>query len=264
MTPRRILRLLAVFYQTSIQTEMEYRADFYTRFVASLLSLVTTAGSLSIAFGYAGEIRGWTFSQALVLVAIYYLMDGLIETFIAPNMRNMMTQVRDGSLDFILLKPVPSQFTATFRSVNIWRLGNVAIGLGLTAWTVGKLGMHVGGVQAGMFVLTVLAGLGVVYSFWLALVTLTFWFIKLDNLEQLIWQAFETGRYPVDIYPRWLQIGLTYVIPVVFIITVPGEALAGRLAWRTVLLAGVVALVMIVLSALVWKRGLRSYSGASA
>ena len=39
------------------------------------------------------------------------------------------------------------------------------------------------------------------------------------------WQALETGRFPVDIYPGWLRGGLTYIIPVVFIITVPAQAL---------------------------------------
>src|SRR5262245_45552140 len=105
----RHLRLLAVFYRTSVQTDMEYRADFYTRIVASLLGLLTTVGGLSIAYHYTPALKGWTFPQALVLLAVYYLMDGLIEMFIAPNMRQIMEQVRNGTLDFVLLKPVSAQ-----------------------------------------------------------------------------------------------------------------------------------------------------------
>ena len=59
----RYLKLLAVFYRTSIQTDIEYRADFYTRIVASLLGLLTTVGGLSIAFNYTSNIKGWTFAQ---------------------------------------------------------------------------------------------------------------------------------------------------------------------------------------------------------
>src|SRR5687768_1761429 len=107
---------------------MEYRADFFTRIVASLLGLLTTAGSLAIAFQYTSHIAEWTFPQTLVLLAVYYLMDGLIEMFIAPNMREIMNQVREGTLDFVLLKPVSSQFMATFRTINVWRAANLLVG----------------------------------------------------------------------------------------------------------------------------------------
>jgi len=260
----RLLKLLAVFYRTSIQTDMEYRADFYTRILASLLGLLTTVGSLSIAYTYVPTLKGWTFSQALVLLAVYYLMDGLIEMFIAPNMREVMVKVRDGTLDFLLLKPVSAQFIASFRTLNIWRIVNVLVGLGLSLYTVGNLSLAVGWGEALLFAVTLACGIVVVYSFWLVLVTLTFWFVKIDNVEQLVWQAFEAGRYPVEIYPNWLRSALTYAIPVAFIITVPAQALAGRLDEGTALVAAAVACLAAAGSSAFWRFGLRHYTGASA
>lgn len=260
----RYLRLFSVFFRASVQTDMEYRADFYTRIVASLLGLLTTVGALSIAYNYTPTIKGWTFAQALVLLAVYYLMDGLIEMFIAPNMRNVMGQVRDGTLDFVLLKPVSAQFMASFRTVNIWRIVNVLVGLGLSVYTIDRLSLSVGAAQAVSFALTLAAGAGVVYSFWLCLVTLTFWFVKIDNIEQLVWQAFESGRYPIEIYPPWLRGTLTYVIPVAFIITVPAQALAGRVGAGYVGVAMCVSLATVLLSSAFWRFGLRHYTGASA
>ena len=260
----RYLKLFGVFFRTSIQTDMEYRADFFARIVASLLGMVTTLGGLTVVFQYTNKIRGWSLPQVVVLLAVYYLLNGLIEMFIAPNMRQIMEQVRQGTLDFVLLKPVSSQFLATFRQVNIWRGVNVLLGAGLLFYSIRKLSMHVGPAQVGAFALTLAAGLMIVYSFWLFLVTLTFWVTRLDNLEQVMWQAFEAGRYPIDIYPGWLRGGLTYVIPVAFIITVPAEALAGRggpLQVPTALLVGV---VMLTLTTLFWRFGLKHYTGASA
>lgn len=260
----RYLRLFSVFFKTSVQTDMEYRADFFTRIIASLLGLLTTIGALSIAYHYTGTLKGWTFAQTLVLVAVYYLMDGLIEMFIAPNMRNVMEQVRQGTLDFVLLKPVSAQFMASFRTVNIWRIVNVLVGLGLSFYTIGRLSLTVGPQQAILFAVTLTAGLAVVYSLWLFLVTLTFWFVKIDNIEQLVWQAFESGRYPIEIYPAWLRGALTYVIPVAFIITVPAQALAGRLAPSFALVALLVAAAMLLLSSAFWRFGLKYYTGASS
>jgi ABC-2 type transport system permease protein len=260
----RYLKLLSVFYKTSIQTDMEYRADFYTRILASLFGLLTNLGAFSIAYNYTRNLGGWTLPQALVLLAIYYLMDGLIEMFIAPNMRQVMEQVRQGTLDFVLLKPVSGQFMASFRTINVWRIVNVIVGLSLSAYTISRLGLTVGFTQAVFFALTLLAGIVVVYSFWLCLVTLTFWFVKLENIEQIVWQAFEAGRYPIDIYPIWLKSTLTYIIPVAFIITVPAQALSGRLAPSYLFVTALVAAVMLLASSAFWRFGLKHYTGASA
>ena len=260
----RYLRLFAVFFRTSIQTDMEYRVDFFARIIASLLGMVTTLGGLTVVFQYTPTIRGWSLPQVVILLAVYYLLNGLIEMFIAPNMRQIMEQVRQGTLDFVLLKPVSAQFLATFRQVNIWRGVNVLLGMGLALFSIRKLSLHVGPSQALAFAITLAAGLLVVYSFWLLLVTLTFWVTRLDNLEQVMWQAFEAGRYPIDIYPAWLRGGLTYVVPVAFIITVPAEALSGRGGPLQVWTAVGVGVVMLTLATLFWRFGLTRYTGASA
>jgi ABC-2 type transport system permease protein len=260
----RYLRLMAVFFKTSVQTDMEYRADFFTRILASLLGLLTTLGGLTVVFTYTSNIKGWKLADMVVLLSVYYLMDGIIEMFIGPNMRQVMEQVRQGTLDFVLLKPVNAQFLATTRQVNIWRMANVFIGAGLSVYSVSRLSLSIGPTQAVAFALTLAASVGIVYAFWLFLVTLTFWVVRIDNLEQIVAQAFEAGRYPIDIYPNWLRGGLTYVVPVVFMITVPAQALAGRMHGFQAITALAVSAAAVVLSSLFWRFGLKNYTGASA
>lgn len=260
----RYLRLLSVFYRTSIQTDMEYRADFFGRIIASLLSLVTTIGSLSIAFNFTTTLQGWSYGKAMVVLAVYYVMDGLIELVIAPNMRQVMTQVREGTLDFVLIKPVSAQFMASFRTVSIWRIANICVGLGLAGYTVNRLAVQTGPAQALAFAMTLVCGMMIVYSVWLVLVTLTFWFVRIDNIEQVMWQAFEAGRYPVDIYPTWLRGALTYALPVVFMITVPAQALSGSATPTMLVTAPCLAVASVLAASAFWRFGLRFYTGASA
>ena len=258
------LKLLTVFFRTSVQTDMEYRVDFFTRIVASLLGLLTTVGGLRIAFNYTSNIKGWTLPQVMALLAVYYLMNGFIEMFIAPNMRNVMGQVRDGTLDFVILKPISAQFLASFRTINVWQAANILVGMGLVLYSTNRLALTVGWQQALAFALTMAMGAVIVYSLWLCLVTTTFWFIRVDNIEQIIWQAFEAGRYPIDIYPAWLRGALTYVVPITFIITVPAQALAGKVALGVIAIACVVAALALLASSAFWRFGLKHYTGASA
>ena len=68
----------------------------------------------------------------------------------------------------------------------------------------------------------------------------------------------------MTIYPNWLRLGLTFLVPVAFAVTVPAEALTGRLTILTLLGAAALTVFFIFVSRLVWKWGTRSYSGASA
>jgi ABC-2 type transport system permease protein len=104
----------------------------------------------------------------------------------------------------------------------------------------------------------------IVYSFWLILASLSFWLVRVENLLEIFQSMFQAGRWPVSLYPGWLRFALTFIVPVAFATTIPAEALTGRLngltLWGAIGLAG----GMFVLARLVWRWGLRRYSGASA
>jgi ABC-2 type transport system permease protein len=68
----------------------------------------------------------------------------------------------------------------------------------------------------------------------------------------------------VGIYPTWLSTGLTFLVPVAFAVTVPAEALTGRLTWQTLLGAAALAVALLLLARWVFRQGLRHYGGASA
>ncbi len=86
----------------------------------------------------------------------------------------------------------------------------------------------------------------------------------MDHVIELFQGIYQAGRWPISIYPNALRLSLTFLVPVAFAVTVPAEALTKRLTMPT--LAGAAALAVVLLSAsrLVWKVGLRQYTGASA
>ena len=47
-----------------------------------------------------------------------------------------------------------------------------------------------------------------------------------------------TGRFPVGIYPTWLRLSVTFLVPIGFAITVPAEAVTSRLDWQTLAAGG--------------------------
>ena len=66
------------------------------------------------------------------------------------------------------------------------------------------------------------------------------------------------------IYPSWLRISLTYLVPIAFAVTVPAEVLTGRLTVETLAIATGFALALVLISRWWWRFGLKHYAGASA
>jgi ABC-2 type transport system permease protein len=148
--------------------------------------------------------------------------------------------------------------------VEIWEILDIILGLGVLAHALVKLGAIIGVLQAAEFVLMLTAGGVIIYSFFLILSTLSFWFVRVENILVIFQSVYEAGRWPVSLYPGWLRYGLTFIIPVAFATTIPVEALTSRLSWQT--LAGAIALsiALFIVSRIFWKIGLKRYSGASA
>ena len=68
------------------------------------------------------------------------------------------------------------------------------------------------------------------------LIALTFWFVKFDNNVTIIQALLDAGRYPATIYPPWLRLIVTFVVPIAVATTVPVQALRGELGGPQILL----------------------------
>jgi ABC-2 type transport system permease protein len=191
-------------------------------------------------------------------------MGGVIRTTIQPNMERLMGEVQQGTLDFALTRPADSQVMVSIREVRIWQSVDIVVGLVLVAVAVYQLQetLSIGAVVG--FVVALLLGAMTIYSFWLMLTTGAFWVVRMDQVVELFQGVYQAGRWPVGIYPGWLRTGLTFLVPIAFAVTVPAEALTGRLTWQTLLAAAMLALLLMFLARRVWRIGLRRYSGASA
>src|SRR5581483_10396018 len=118
--------------------------------------------------------------------------------------------------------------------------------------------------QSLEFLVMLVAGCVIVYSFWLVLATLCFWFVRVDNIEMIFWNLFEAGRYPMEVYPVWVRSLLTVVVPLAFVVTIPARALTGTLTSGWLWLALALAALSAGGSHLFWRVALRRYSGASS
>jgi ABC-2 type transport system permease protein len=257
-------RLLGLYLKVGAMNELQYRANFFVQLLQSLIALATGLISLALVFDYTQSLAGWSRPQLLAVMGVHILMGGVIKTFIEPNMTRLMTDIREGTLDYALTKPEDAQLLVSVRETRIWQLVDVVIGLVVLASAVVELREQIGPGQALAFALVLLLGAMMIYAFWLIMTTFAFWLVNSGDILELFQGMYAAGRWPVGIYPGWLRIGLTFLVPVAFAVTVPAEALTGRLTFARTGGALLLALGLLLVARLVWRAGLRRYSGASA
>jgi ABC-2 type transport system permease protein len=264
MPSRGRVRLTATFLRVGVMNEMQYRINFFLQLLQSLLTVGTGLVVLAVVFSKTNELGGWDRPQLLAVMGVFTLVGGIIRTFIQPNMQRVVYDVRDGKLDFALTKPADAQLLVSIRDVRFWQLTDVLVGLVVLIVALVQIEPRPHWQQALAFVALLLSGLVSIYCFWLMLASASFWLVRIDEVQELFDGLFRAGQYPVGIYPGWLRYGLTFIIPLAFAITVPSEAITGRLAWQSVAVMIGFTAVLLGISRWCWKRGLRRYGGASA
>jgi ABC-2 type transport system permease protein len=260
---RRMLRLAGIFAGASISARMEYRANFLVSLISAILGVGGSLLGLVVLYSDGTTLGGWSQREAFAVVGIYTFVGGIIDLYIRPNLGRIASLVRDGALDFRLLKPVDTQFLISVRDLNPFALPGVLLGLAVTVWAAaGVPGVTVSGVLLGG--LLVLASLAIVYSIWFMLCTTAFWFVKVENASELFTGFYQAGQFPVTAFPGWARHLFTFVIPIAFITTIPAEMIIGRSDGTRALAAVGFAAILVVGSRLFWRTAVRNYTSASS
>lgn len=261
---RRYARLLGIFYKNTLANELEYRLNFWSNLGMSLFWLFSAAFSVRVYFIHAESIAGWRYEELLIVMGLFFTMNGYRQMVLEPNLSRMSEYVRLGTLDYILTKPLDSQFLVSFRNLGIYTLGDPLLGLGLVGFALWRLGRAPSAADLLQFALLLVAGAVLLYSLNLTIQTLTIWLVSLREADTIVQGVLETGRFPVTFYQGWLRAFLTFVIPVAFMTTFPAQALLGRLAPWVTPAALLLAALGLVAASWFWRYALRYYSGASS
>ncbi len=257
-------RLFGLYLRIGALNEVQYRANFWLQLLESAIALGTGLAVIGLVFSQTPDLNGWSHPELLAVLGVHGLMGGLIGALIQPNMNRLRDDIRQGTFDYVLTRPADVQLLSSIREVRIWRLVDVIVGGSVLGYAISQLRTSVGLVDAVAFAVALVLGGLMIYCFWLALTTAAFWIIRIDEIHELFEGVYQSGRWPVTIYPGWLRVSLTYLVPIAFAITVPAQALTSRLTPDSLALAAGFAAVLLLGTRWFWRIGTRRYSGASA
>jgi ABC-2 type transport system permease protein len=260
---RRWPRILWEFVRTSLAAELEYRINFVLAVLSSFGHLVGNIFALGLFYRGSASLGGWPFAEALLVMGLFTTLQGYSRMLLSPNLSRIVQHIRQGTLDFVLLKPIDAQVWLSFRHVSPWGLPDFLFGLGVVTYAAVQLKLGV--LALGLGLLTLMASAVLQYALWFALASLSVWYVQIYNVTEVLNALLAAGRYPRDALPAGAyRFVFTFVVPAALLTTVPARVVLGRDigVWPAFLL--LFAGAALVASRLLFQRALGDYTSASS
>lgn len=248
--------------KSNASRELQYRANFFASLIGTVFWLAMALLTVHVFYSHTEHLGGWSFWETVVLLGVFNALVGVVEGVLRPGIGTLPDEVRHGTLDQILSRPIDAQLYLSLRELDLWRGVDVVLGLALAAYAMVRLGHAPTVGQTVAFAITFVAAIVVLYAVWVTLMSLAFWLVAVENLSTVFDSLFEAARYPSSAYPAALRIIFVFLLPVAWTTTTPASALVGRLRPLGVLESLIVCAIALVVSRAVWRIGLRRYTSA--
>jgi len=259
----RTIKLYLDLLWLDLLVRSQYRADFFIGIGAALLQHSVTLATLWLIFAKVPALGGWSAAQAAVLYALFSLAMGLVN-LAGAGLRELPFMVEFGELDGLLIQPA-NPFFQLLPRFNPMSLGDLVTGAVVLVLSAGPAGIEWHLVTVLFCILAILCGAAVLMGILTAVYSLSFW-IHQPGLSGGVEQVTQLAQYPANIYPRWVQVLITWVFPVAFASFYPAAVLtqAQAMPLPMGLLAVPIAGLALGLGAWLWHLGLSKYEGTGS
>jgi len=255
------LKVWAMLIRINFMSQMEYRTNFVSGILMEAGYLLAKIMYVIVVYQAGRGIAGYGPDEILVFIGTFVALTGLYAGLLATNLFQLSTLVRDGSFDMLLVKPVSTQFLASFRRSEIGALLFDTIA-GIIMVIVGLLrigtGLDVIGVVGWAFFMA--SGAAVGYALWVIPMTFVFRIVRADAIAGLADSFWDFNNVPMIVYGRVGQAIGVFVIPIFVITNFPAIFALGRMP-PVYFIWGFVAPVLFgFIASRLWKAGLKHYA----
>ncbi|MFD3919879.1 ABC transporter permease [Streptomyces sp. NPDC058595] len=258
------LRAYGLIVAMWVRSTMTYRASFamtaFGNFAATAFDFV----AILLMFSHVDRLGGYSLPEVAFLYGAAGTAFGLADLLMG-SMDRLGRRVRDGTLDTLLVRPVPVLAQVAADRFALRRLGRITQGLLVLGYALTALDIAWTPLKAAMIPMMLLSGATIFAAVFVAGAAFQFW--AQDAAE--VQNSFTYGgttllQYPPTVFAKDLVRGVTFVVPLAFVNWLPAlyvmdrEDPLGLPDW-VAFLPPLVAAGCCALAGLAWRAGLRAY-----
>ena len=270
-------RVFWTFFRNSLVREMTFRGNFVITVLTRAFWFVAQLTLFEIIYRNVVSISDWSREEYFAFMATGMLINAIVETFFMPNCANFSELIRKGDLDFVLLKPIDTQFLVSFQKIELAMLNQILLAGALLGYALfslhanGRLDGGIGLLDVALYLMLIAVGVAFFYSLMIALASTSVWLGRNQGLYDFWFYITVFARYPASIYSgtpvgELLRFAFSYVVPILLVVTVPARVVTAKAlepSWITaVAIAATVAGLFVSRGIFQWS--LRHYRSASS
>ena len=263
------------FFRNALVREMTFRGNFLINLITRAFWFVAQITLFEIIYRNVDDISGWSREQYFAFMATGMLINAIVEAFFMPNCANFSELIRTGNLDFVLLKPIDTQFLISCEKMELAMINQILFAGVFLGYALTGIGEPITATQVVIYLMYIVVGVAFFYSLMITLASTSVWLGRNQGLYDFWFYITVFARYPRSIYNgvdssrieagEVLQSAFTWVVPILLVVTVPASVVARSLTeWTLPLVSLTASLLGLVLSRLIFNWSLRSYRSASS
>ena len=170
-------RVFLTFARNSLVRDMTFRGNFIIDTISSLSWPAFNVVFYQRVFTYTGALgnSGWSKYEFFAFFATGLIINASAQMLFMTNIDEFTDLIRTGDLDFLLLKPIDTQFLISLKRIEWSSLGNFLAGVGFLIYSLAMLSHLPGLLQIVLFLVYTICGVAIYYSLMIALGAATVW-----------------------------------------------------------------------------------------
>lgn len=264
-------RVWCTFFRNALSRELQFRSNFFTTLITRGFWFTMQIMLFELIYRQVPAINDWSRSEYFGFMATVMLVNSLVEAFFMPNCAQFSELIRTGNLDFVLVKPIDTQFLVSFEKMDLAMITQVLLGSSLLSYAVVTSGVVLSVTSVLLYVLLLLSATAFFYSLMISLAATSIFFGRNQGLLDFWFYITVFARYPATIYSgspagEVIRFVFSYVLPILLVVTVPA-----RLFMQMVIEPGwlvgltlATGLIALIVSRQIFMWSLRHYRSASS
>lgn len=259
----RFVRLHYLYLKISFKQLSIYKISALLSVLFSGIFLISEILTVNIYYTFSERIGDWEQGAFYILLGTFNIMTCIYTYLFEIPHDDFTLKIRYGELDIDLLKPMDAMAITSIQKVDYASLLNLPLPIWLVYRGINDLSLNMTLRDIILYLMIVVIGVFIIYLINQFFVNISFWITEAGHVTTASDQVIQLGARPRQVYPRMIQVGFSYIVPILLCTNLSVKALQHELGLlnMTVLLAAAFFFFFVV--RLQWNRGLRHYSSAN-
>jgi ABC-2 type transport system permease protein len=263
------LRIYGSYVKMFFKARMEYRFSFFSGIFANFYCYFITYATFWVITQQFGTIDGWKFEEMTMLYGLNLFTYSIAGTLFWYTVFHLDREITSGNLDSYLIRPMGLIKQMICRRFGDTFIGQIVVTLLFMVAAISKISYQMTVFSYIYLVFAILGGVLIQSGAMIILGSLGFWMLRSNDLAGILYYDIRTFvHYPLSIFPAFMRVILTYILPWAIINYYPNLIILHKVQTTEELILGllspVIGVLFFLLSLFVFHRGLRRYSGSGS